>query len=141
MLDGEPRSADAVAVAPCELMLLPRDVFLRFISENADAALRLLAALGAQFRRLTDTVHDAAFLDVPARIARALQSLCEASSGRDEPAVLRITQTDLAAMVGATRESVNKWLGYYQDHGWVRRERGHIVVLDRSALAEQARIV
>jgi len=139
LLDGEPRSADAIAVEPCELLLLPRDVFLRFIEESPGAALRLLEALGAQFRRLTDTVHDAAFLDVPGRLARVLQTLSKPAEGEATPAVVRVTQNDLAAMVGATRESINRWLGYYQDQGWIRRERGSVVIIDREALMHQQR--
>jgi len=142
LLDGEPRSADAVALEPTEVLVLPRDVFLRFIENNSGAALRLLAAFTRQYvRRLTDTVHDAAFLDVPARLARILVQLLESRGGAEDDGgrPLRVTQNDLAAMVGATRESINKWLGYYERQGWVKRERGSVVVLNAEALVKQAR--
>jgi CRP-like cAMP-binding protein len=84
-------------------------------------------------------VHDAVFLDVPARLARALVRLLEqgrASHDGDDRQV-QLTQNDLAALVGATRESINKWLGYYERQGWVKRDRGSILILNEEALLKQ----
>lgn len=142
VLDGEPRSADAVAVEAVETLSLPRAVFVTVLTANPQAAMNLLAAFSRSYvRRLTDTVHDAVFLDVPARLARALVQLLEQQksdvAGDVQP--VRVTQNDLGAMVGTTRESINKWLGYYERQGWLRRERGQIVVLDPGALLSQSR--
>jgi CRP-like cAMP-binding protein len=117
-------------------------VFLRFLETNDGAAIRLLAAFTRQYvRRLTDSLHDSAFLDVPARLARALVTLLRSAEGGGESLEvrLRITQNDLASMVGATRESTNKWLGYYERQGWVRRERGGLVVLKPEELIKERR--
>jgi len=141
LLDGEPRSADAIALEPSELGLLPREAFTTLVESNAEVALRLLSALSRNYiRRLTDAVHDSVFLDVPARLARVLIArIEEAPNQGDNGGPVRLTQGELAAMVGATRESVNKWLGYYERQGWLRRERGAIVVVAPDALVSQAR--
>ena len=140
LLDGEPRSADATALEPSELALLPREAFTALVEANAEVALRLLSALSRNYiRRLTDAVHDSVFLDVPARLARVLIARIEAPNQGDNGGTVRLTQGELAAMVGATRESVNKWLGYYERQGWLRRERGGIVVVAPDALVSQTR--
>lgn len=138
LLDGEPRSADAIAVEASELLVLPRDVFIATIEANPGVAIRLLAALSHHYaRRLTDVVEEATFLDVSARLARVLVHLDDRRPP-DGPNI-RLTQTDLASMVGATRESVNKWLGYFERRGWVDRERGFVVLRDRESLAAHSR--
>jgi CRP-like cAMP-binding protein len=136
VLDGEPRSADATAVEPVETLVLPRQVFLQFIDDNPEVARALLAAMSRKYvRRLTNTVHDAAFLDVPGRLARVLVNLAgEEAADPNGARRLKTTQVELAAMVGETRESVNKWLGYFERQVWVQRERGAILILDPASL-------
>ncbi len=130
LLDGEPRSADAIAHEPSELLLLPRSDFLHFLEARPKLALRLLTSLSRRLRHSTQMVQDAAFLDVPGRLARVLLDLAESGSLTDQGTVVtsRLTQTELAGLVGATRESVNKWLGFYERQGMIRRERGRIIV-------------
>lgn len=133
LLDGEPRSADAIAVEASELLVLPRDSFLQLIETTPGAAVRLLAALSRYYaRRLTDVVEEAAFLDVSARLARVLLHLSD--SRKDGRTDVRLTQSELASMVGATRESVNKWLGYFERRNWLKRDHGEVLLLDRDAL-------
>ena len=130
LLDGEPRSANAVAVEASEVLLLARDDFLRFVEQHPHAALVLLATLSHWLRRLTTQMQDTAFLDVPARLARTILRLAEAEEAAHGKAVTpRLTQTDLAGMVGTTRETLNKWLGFYEDEGMIRRDKHQIVVL------------
>lgn len=140
LLDGEPRSADAVALEATDVLSLPREVFIGFLRSHPDASLALMAALSRQLRRLTDTVHDTSFLDVPARLARVLINLVdEVPDGTDgAPRTRRLTQNDLAALVGATRESVNKWLGFFERRGAIARQRGYVVVLDKKELERRA---
>ena len=130
LLDGEPRSANAVAVEPSEVLLLARDDFLRFVEQHPQAALVLLSTVSHWLRRLTTQMQDTAFLDVPARLARTILRLAEAEEAVHGKAVTpRLTQTDLAGMVGTTRETLNKWLGFYEDQGLIRRDKHQIVVL------------
>ena len=75
LLDGEPTSADAVAQEDCRLLLLPRAAFLNFVEGQPRAATALLAVLSRRLRRNARLIQDAAFLDVPARLASALLQL------------------------------------------------------------------
>lgn len=137
LLDGEPRSADAVALEPCQLLLLAREDVLRVLESRPRVALNLLAVLARRLRRDNQLVQDVTSLDVPARLARALLTLAEGQGRPGQGGVAieaRLTQSELAAMVGATRESVNKWLGFYARQGLIRRERGRLVVLKPEAL-------
>jgi CRP-like cAMP-binding protein len=138
LLDGEPRSADAVATEGADLLLLQRQDFLQFLEEHPKLSIALLAELSRRLRRDTQLIQDAAFLDVPARLARVILRLAEpqgdAASPNQVRATPRLTQTNLAGLVGTTRETLNKFLGMYQDDGLIRLERGRIFVLDEHAL-------
>jgi CRP-like cAMP-binding protein len=136
VLDGEPRSADAVAQEPCQLLLLQRSDFLEFIEARPKVATTLLAALSRKVRLTTRQAQDVAFLDVPARVARTVLEQAVADNGG--ASVCRLTQSELAGLVGATRESVNKWLGYYERQGLIRRQRGAVTILKPEALRRRA---
>ncbi len=132
LLDGEPRSADATALEDCQLLLLGRDEFLHFLEARPRVAIALLAVLSRRLRRNARQVQDAAFLDVPARLASALLQLTQGpdEGGHDDaPWTARITQTELAGRIGATRESVNKWLRYYERQGLIHWGKGAITVV------------
>jgi CRP-like cAMP-binding protein len=140
LLDGEPRSADAVAVEPTVLLLLRREEFVRFLEERPRLSVQLLAVLSRRLRRDAQLVQDAAFLDVPARLARILLRLAEAEGEAGEEGLViraRLTQTDLAGLVGTTRETLNKWLGFYEAQGWIRWDKGQITVRRPEALRKR----
>jgi CRP/FNR family cyclic AMP-dependent transcriptional regulator len=142
LLDAEPRSADAVAQDPCLLLLLQREDFLRFLEAHPRASATLLAVLSRLLRRNAQIVQDAAFLDVPTRLARTILELGETKGQAAEGGLVvgsRLTQSDLAAMVGTTRESVNKWLRSYQRQGLIRYDRGIITVLRPRDLQDRIR--
>jgi CRP-like cAMP-binding protein len=140
LLDGEPRSADATAQDDCLLLILPRTAFLRHLEQHPRAALALLAEMSRRLRRNARLIQDATFHDVPTRLAGTLLQLaCE----RGEPtaggglSTVRVTQVELAGMIGATRESVNKVLGTFERRGFLRRQRGVISILDPAALRRE----
>ncbi len=140
LLDGEPRSADAVAQESCQLALLPREDFLRFLESKPHTALRLLAVVSRRLRDADQMVQDALCLDVPARLARVLLDLAESRGQSHEAGTLislRLTQSELAGMVGATRESVNKWLGFFDRQGAIRCQRGSITILRPGKLRQR----
>jgi CRP-like cAMP-binding protein len=133
LLDGEPRSADAVAIEATELLHLPREEFIAFLRAQPDAAISLLGVLSRRIRRDTQLVQDAAFLDVPARVARTILRLAE----RDADGTLRtprLTQADIAAAAGTTRETLNKWFGFFADQGLIEWLDSRVVVLDAERL-------
>ena len=143
LLDDEPRSADAIATEPSVLLVLQRDAFRRFLADHPSAATKLLATVSHYLRRNAELIQDATFLDVPARLARVLLELATGSAGSTElpapGAVIpdRMKQGELAALVGATRESVNKWLGAFEKQGLIRFDRGEITLLRPSALKQR----
>lgn len=131
LLDGEPRSADAVATMPTELLVLLREDFLRFLREEPMVAVNMLAALSRRFRRTDRLMHDAVFSDVRTRVTRLLIELAETQGKPASDGVVigaRLTQRDLANMVGATRETINKCLRYYAAAGLVRHQHGRLVL-------------
>jgi CRP-like cAMP-binding protein len=138
LLDGEPRSADAVAQEPCQLLLLQRDDFMHFLEARPHVAIKLLATVSRRLRHTTQQAEDIIFFDLPARLARVLLELAEADSAEGEWVIAsRPTQAELAEMVGATRESVNKWLGAYEEQGLIRRERNQLIILQPEALRKR----
>jgi CRP-like cAMP-binding protein len=133
LLDGEPRSADAVALQQTELLLLQRDEFIRFLRAEPEVAITLLGVLSRRIRRDTLLVQDAAFLDVPGRLARVILRLAE----RGEDGHLctpQLTQSDLAAAAGTTRETLNKFLGIFADQGLIQWRNSRVEVLDADRL-------
>lgn len=141
LLDNQQRSATATAVEPTETLALSRAVFLELL--NAHDALRdaLFSALVRELRRLTGHVEELHFLDLAGRLARRLAQLAHEQSPSATGEVRLdwpYTQTDLAAMIGGTRQSVNKLLGSLIAEGLVRLERDTLVVVDPEALEARA---
>jgi CRP-like cAMP-binding protein len=143
LLDGAPRSASAIALEATDALTLPRDQFRALA--DAEPAIRgaLLEAMARELRRLTRHVAELHFLDLTGRLAARLVRLAEEHGERLADGSVRLdaplTQSDLAAMIGATRQSVNKLLGEFEEEGLLRLERDSIVVADVSALARAAR--
>jgi len=131
LLDGEPRSADVIATEACELLSLRREGFLHFLTGHPEVAISLLAILSQRLRSTTRLVNDAIFLDVRTRVVKTVLDLANARGipGPDgEMTIPRLTQEDLAHLVSASRESVNKWLRYYERLGFLSLLRGRLVV-------------
>ena len=140
LIDGEPRSATVETLEPVETVTLRRDDFLRLMRAN-DAALEpLLATLARTIRRLSDAVADVSFLSLEGRLAKKLLALAEEHGetvGGLIEIQLPISQEELASMVGATRTSVNKVLGQYEDQGLITRRGRRIVVRDAARLRDR----
>jgi CRP-like cAMP-binding protein len=143
LLDGAPRSASATAVEATETLILPRDTFRRLVNDSPEIRDHVFAELARELRRLTYHVEELHFLDIAGRLAARLARMAEeqGSTGRDGEIRLEgpITQGELAAMVGSTRQSVNKLLGYLAEDGLIRQDRDAIVVLDLPGLQLAAR--
>jgi CRP-like cAMP-binding protein len=142
LLDDEPRSADAIATDQSLLFVLQRDAFRQFLADHVDAATKLLGTVSHYLRRNADLIQDATFLDVPARLARVLLELASEPGSTDLPpagAVIpdRMKQGELASLVGATRESINKWLGSFEKQGLIRYEKGQITLVRPSGLKQR----
>ncbi len=143
LLDGAPRSATAIAIEATETYILPRDRFRALIATEPLMRDTVLATLAAEVRRLTHHVEELHFLDITGRLASRLARLANESGATRLPdGTIRLagplTQGDLAAMIGCTRQSVNKLLGMFTDDGLIRLDRDRIVVLDLDGLLRAA---
>jgi CRP-like cAMP-binding protein len=141
LLDGEPRSADAIAQEPSRVFWLQRDDFQAFLEDHPRAAMKMLAALSRRLRHTTRVVQDATFRDVPARLARVLMDLVARDGQPAEDGIrieTRMTQSDLASRVGASRETVNRALRGFEEHGWIRWEGSRIVIVRPDDLRRRA---
>jgi CRP/FNR family transcriptional regulator, cyclic AMP receptor protein len=119
VLDGGPRSASAEAVERSTLLVITRDELLRLLRSEEQAAEALMRALGTIVRRTTQQVTDLAFLSLQGRIAAKLLEL----AGPAEQGVARtrrVTQMELATMVGGARQSVNQALRSLEARGYIR---------------------
>lgn len=140
-LDGGARSATVTAVEPTEALSLLREDLLAFARENPDFALALISTLAARLRRTDEWLEDAYFSDLDTRMARRLLELTDEHgrpSGDGIEVAFPLTQSDLAGMLGATRVSVNRVLGAYQDAGLLRLGRGSFTVLEPDDLRARA---
>ncbi len=135
--DDDRRSADAVAMTDCELMVLHRRDFMPLIEGHADICLKLLKILCQRLRQTSEQVEDLLFRDLGSRIAKALLHLAH-STGREEPrgvsVDLHLSQRELGNIAGGTRESVNKHLSIWHKAGLIDLSKGSIVIRDFGAI-------
>ena len=137
LLDGQPRSASVVALEDTVTHVLEREAFLTFLRANPDAALDLFRALAELVRRLTEQVEDLAVLDVPGRLARKLLELADAHGQAAPEGILidvRLTQSELASMIGTSRVSVNHYLALLEGRAIIRRDGQRILLRRPEAL-------
>jgi CRP/FNR family transcriptional regulator, cyclic AMP receptor protein len=135
LLDGRPRTADAMAMTDCELTVIERRDFLAFVHGEPNVALQLIALLCERLRIASEHYEEVVFLDLPTRLARILLQLADQSEAGAEEPKLKITQREISQMLGLTRESVNKQLRTWAKRGLIALERGGIVVYRLAALA------
>ncbi|HWB48483.1 MAG TPA: Crp/Fnr family transcriptional regulator [Stellaceae bacterium] len=136
LIDGADRTADATAVSDCELLVLDQRDFIPFLERRADLCILFLRMLCQRLRQTDQQVEEAMFGRLDGRIAMALLRLAHAvPPDGDGGVVLRITQQELAGMVGAARESVNKQLHVWQKEGVLRLGKRLIEIADIEALA------
>lgn len=137
LLDGAPHSATVVAVEPAETLVLHRDAFLELIDTDAGLRRALLASLATEIRRLTGHVEDLHFLDLPGRLASRIVRLAAGAGATEGEARIPwpYTQSELAGMIGGSRQSVNRLLADLSEQGLVRLERDHLVIADLERLA------
>jgi CRP/FNR family transcriptional regulator, cyclic AMP receptor protein len=137
LLDGKGRTATAVARVDSELLFIGRSSFIPFLERHPQASARIIALLCERLRRTTELMEDSTFLNVGMRLAKGLISLAKrdgspAGAGAVE---LTISQAELAAMLGVTREIVSRQLAGWRAAGLLTLGRGRIVLRDPDALA------
>ncbi len=137
---NEPRTGTVTAVEPTTTLSLSRESFYALVQSHPRIALRCLEMLARRIRASDELVQDMTFLDVPARLAKRLLELSDqvgvdGDGGRLID--LRLTQEELATMVGTTRESINKTLALFRRQGVIQSKNGRILIRDRHRLARR----
>ena len=141
LLDGAPHSATAVASEPVSALILQEASFADLLETQPGLRRALIAGLVAELRRLTNHVEDLHFLDLPGRLANRIVRLArETRPGQTRDVLLEwhYTQSELGAMIGGTRQTVNRLLADLTGQGIVRIEGDALVIPDLDALARSA---
>jgi CRP-like cAMP-binding protein len=141
LFDGEPRTADAIALDDTDLLSLERSKFRPFLKENPDLALRLLAVVCKRFRETSEHLEDTLFREAPSRLARCLLRLSQGFGKTVEGGTLldiKLSQQQLGNYVGVSRETVNKHLGEWQRDGLIVVNSGIITLRNKRALEDVA---
>jgi CRP-like cAMP-binding protein len=142
LFDPGPRSSTVTAVTDAELLALGQDQLLSWLTGRPEVARGLLLQLASRLRGLNDQVADLVFSDVPGRVAKALLDLARRFGKPADGSVHvhhDLTQEELAQLVGASRETVNKALADFVHRGWIRLEQRAVVILDVERLTNRAR--
>lgn len=141
-LDGRPRSASALAAAPTVLLVVARADLRSWLSGHPPAAFALLETLSLRFRRTNESLVEIAFSDLEHRLARQLLRLPLAVDGgatqEAQEQRVKITQAELASLLGVSRETINKQLRVFVRRGLIRVRRGSIALTRRQALRQLA---
>jgi len=142
LFDPEPRTATATAVTDAKLLALAHDQVIGLVTRHPQASLELLRRLAQRLRKSNEILADLVFADVPGRVAKAIIDL-GARFGQQKDDGLHVnhdlTQEELAQLVGASRETVNKALADFASRGWVRLEPRSVVVLDYERIAKRGK--
>ena len=135
VIDGKARSYDATALEPSEILVVRRQDLIPFLEQRPDVCLKFMAELCKRLRRSETLTQDAVFRQVGPRLARQLLRLADQYGRKDRDGItidLVVSQTDLAGLVGMTRESINKQLCSWRRDGiiWFRGRSYKILKLD-----------
>ena len=142
LFDPGPRTSTAVAVTDARLARMSKQALRSWITQRPQIAEQLLRVVARRLRRTNAMLGDLIFTDVPGRVAKQLLQLAQ-RFGTMENGQLRVThdltQEELAQLVGASRETVNKALADFGHRGWIRLEGKSVVLLDAERLVRRAR--
>ncbi len=139
VLDDQPRSASVIAAEPCRVHLIPAPDFINFVNEH-DLMAPLLRHAIARVREAEAVRLEMATSPVPVRLAAALGRLVRAASQSGAETLVRLTQTELSQLIGASRNGVGSALKPWRERGWLGTEAGGgLVIRDMSAIETDAR--
>jgi CRP/FNR family transcriptional regulator len=142
LFDPRPRTSSASAVTDAALASLKHEALIPWLRERPDVSLHMLRQLARRLRRANDVNADLVFTDVPGRVAKNLLDLAE-RFGNQESDGLHVhhdlTQEELAQLVGASRETVNKALADFAARGWLQISARSVLILDPERLRKRAR--
>jgi CRP/FNR family transcriptional regulator, cyclic AMP receptor protein len=134
LLDGKERSADAAALTKCDLLVLERRDVVAFLDKRPDLCLKLLELMCARLRKSDQRMSDIAFFELSSRLAKVLLDRAPTPGRTGAKPKLSLSQTELAGMINATRENVNRCLRNWQRQGIVDVSERWITLLQRDLL-------
>jgi CRP-like cAMP-binding protein len=141
VLDGRPRTADAVALEETDLMVLQRNQLMTHLTGNPEIAAKLFGILCQRLRQTSEYLEDALLREAPSRLARGLLRLAD-TFGRPGPKgtqlSVKLSQQQIGSLIGISRESVNKLLNEWMRSGEVEMLDGYLLIPDRAALERLA---
>ena len=142
IFDPGPRTSSAVCVTEVTAATMNSTMLKQWIDTHPEISQQLLRVLARRLRRTNASLADLIFTDVPGRVAKTLLQLAN-RFGMQEGGALRVnhdlTQEEIAQLVGASRETVNKALATFAQRGWIRLEGKSVVIVDTEHLARRAR--
>jgi CRP/FNR family cyclic AMP-dependent transcriptional regulator len=142
LFDPGPRTSSATTITEVGAVSMDRAALRAWIADRPEIAEQLLRVLARRLRRTNNNLADLIFTDVPGRVAKQLLHLAQ-RFGTQEDGALRVThdltQEEMAQLVGASRESVNKALADFTARGWIRRDVKTVWICDSEGLARRAK--
>jgi CRP-like cAMP-binding protein len=142
LFDPEPRTSTATAVTDAKLVSLAHEAVIGLVTTNPQTSLELLRRLAQRLRKSNEILADLVFADVPGRVAKAIMDLGERFGVQKEDGLHvnhDLTQEELAQLVGASRETVNKALADFAARGWVKLEPRAVLVTDVERITKRGR--
>jgi CRP/FNR family cyclic AMP-dependent transcriptional regulator len=142
LFDPGPRSSTATGITDTVMLALGQEQLMTWLSGRPEVARGLLLQLASRLRHLNEAVADLVFSDVPGRVAKQLLDLARRFGKPTEGGIdvhHDLTQEELAQLVGASRETVNKALADFAHRGWIRLEQRAVVILDVERLNHRSR--
>jgi len=138
LLDGGPRSASAVTADPTKTLMVTREIVADWLAERPAAALAIMETLSLRLRRMNEQLVDRNSRTLTQRLAKQILSLSAMYDadeiGAASPGRVKVTQAELASMLGVSRETVNKQVNLLQRSGLISLGRGSITIKDAAAL-------
>jgi len=142
LFDPGPRTSTATAVTDAKLLSLSHEKLIPWLKGNPEVSLHLLARLAQRLRRTNEAVGDLVFSDVPGRVAKALIDLGTRLGKKTDDGLFvhhDLTQEELAQLVGASRETVNKALADFAGRGWLKLDGRAVLITDLERLEKRGK--
>ncbi len=142
LFDPGPRTSTATAVTDAKLLSLSHEKVIPWLKQHPEVSLQLLTRLSQRLRRTNEAVGDLVFSDVPGRVAKALMDLGARFGKKTEEGLYvhhDLTQEELAQLVGASRETVNKALADFAGRGWLKLDGRAVLITDLDRLEKRGK--
>ncbi len=128
LIDGSPRSANVLAIEPCELLILARNDFKRCLADNFEVSLYLMRSLVQRLREADQKIESLALMDVFGRVAKLLLEFSTVQEDGQRVVARKLTKQDIAKMIGASREMVSRVMKDLEANGYIQTEGSRIIL-------------